>query len=132
MNKRSQVLFRIIDLMVIFVMTFGAPMSALAAPQAQATVAPTVTSDLADYTPGQLVTLSGTGWEGDTTVTITGVDAVPTVYHDTDQVQVQADGTINDSFNLPSTFIDQYFVTATGVQTGRVATTTFTDSPGSY
>src|SRR5258706_11854367 len=104
MNRRSQVLFRIIDLMVMFVMIFSSPMSALAAPQAQDSVAPTVTSDLPDYNPGQLVTLTGTGWEGDTTVTITVVDAVPTVYHDTDQVQVQADGTISDSFNLPTTF----------------------------
>ncbi|HZM25081.1 MAG TPA: hypothetical protein VFC02_25245, partial [Anaerolineales bacterium] len=89
---------------------------------------PTIQSDYADYNPGQLVRLTGTGWIGDTTVIITVVDAVPTVYHDTDQVQVQADGTIIDSFNLPTTFIDRYFVTARGVQTGRTATTTFTDA----
>ena len=69
MNKRSQVLFRIIDLLVILTMTFGAPMSALAAPLAQEAAAPTIQSDAADYNPGQLVTLTGTGWSGDTNVT---------------------------------------------------------------
>ncbi|HLO30005.1 MAG TPA: Ig-like domain repeat protein, partial [Anaerolineales bacterium] len=98
-----------------------------------AIVPPTITSDKADYAPGELVTLTGQNWQGDTTVTITVVDAVPTVYHDTDQVQVQPDGTISDSFNLPTTFVDRYFVTAKGVQTGRTATTTFTDlSIGTY
>jgi len=100
----------------------------VSAPVPPPTAGPTIASDLADYNPGQLVTLTGANWQGDTTVTITVVDAVPTVYHDTDQVQVQADGTISDSFNLPDTFVDQYFVTATGAQTGRVATTTFTDA----
>src|SRR4051794_8973135 len=83
----------------------------LVVPLATAQQLPTIASDLPDYNPGQRVTLTGAGWDGDTTVTITVVDAVPTVYHDTDQVQVQPDGTISDSFNLPSTFIDQYFVT---------------------
>jgi hypothetical protein len=91
-------------------------------------VSPTIQSDLADYNPGQLVTLTGTGWAGDTTVTIVVTDAVPTIWHDTDQVQVGANGNIVDSFNLPTTFIDQYFVTATGAQTGRIATATFTDA----
>ena len=88
---------------------------------------PFVQSDKADYAPGELVTLTGGNWQGDTTVIITVVDAVPTIYRDTDQVQVQADGTISDSFNLPTNFVDKYYVTAKGAQTGRVATTTFTD-----
>ena len=94
-----------------------------------ALLTPFIQSDKADYAPGELVTLTGGNWQGDTTVVITVVDAVPTVYHDTDQVQVQADGMITDSFNLPTTFVDVYFVTARGAQTGRVATTMFTDAP---
>ena len=42
-------------------------------------------------------------------------------------VAVGADGSIVDSFDLPPTLIALYDVTATGNQTGRVATTTFTD-----
>jgi len=196
MHKFTRITFKLLDLFMIFMMVFGSPMSALAAPSAQdaaptatdsptaaptdtpvstdtsapptdtpvatdtsmpptdtpvptdtptaeSTVPPTnpptpsgpptIVSDKADYAPGELVTLTGANWTGDTTVTITVVDAVPTVYHDTDQVQVQADGTISDSFNLPTTFVDQYFVTARGAQTGRIATTTFTDlSIGTY
>ena len=33
--------------------------------------APTIVSDFLDYAPGELVTLTGTGWQGDTTVNIT-------------------------------------------------------------
>ena len=40
---------------------------------------------------------------------------------------VAADGSVSDTFTLPTTFVAQYSVTATGQQTGRTATTTFTD-----
>jgi predicted ATPase len=64
-------------------------MAALAEPLAQDLPTPTIQSDKADYAAAELVTLTGTGWTGDTTVTIVVTDAAPTVYHDTDQVQVQ-------------------------------------------
>jgi len=88
---------------------------------------PTIASDQADYNPGQLVTLTGTGWSGDTTVNITVNDDQGQTWYYTDTATVAADGTIRDTFNLPTLFIAQYYVSAVGAQTGRVATTSFTD-----
>src|SRR5262249_20378820 len=45
-------------------------------------------------------------------------------------VAVAPDGTIHDEFNLPLTFVANYSVTATGDQTSRVSTTSFTDAAG--
>ncbi len=84
---------------------------------------PFIQSDKATMLPGGLVTLTGGNWQGDTTVTITVVDAVPTIYRDIDVVVVEPDGDITDSFNLPTNFVDKYYVTAKGAQTGRVVTT---------
>jgi uncharacterized repeat protein (TIGR01451 family) len=91
-------------------------------------VAPTIASDLPDYSPGQLVTLTGSGWSGDSTVTISVNDDAGNVWHYSDTSAVSASGTILDTFNLPTSFIAQYYVTATGAQTGRVATSSFTDA----
>jgi uncharacterized repeat protein (TIGR01451 family) len=90
--------------------------------------APTIQSDYADYNPGQLVTLTGASWAGDTRVSISVDDDLGQNWRYTDSVVVQPDGTILDSFNLPTHFVARYFVTARGAQTGRVATTTFTDA----
>ena len=47
-------------------------------------------------------------------------------------VDVAADGNVVDSFNLPAWFVATYKVVASGQQTGRVVTTSFTDSGGDY
>ncbi len=48
-------------------------------------------------------------------------------------VDVAKDGTIKDQFKLPDWFVANYSVTATGLDTGRVAKTWFTDaSIGTY
>jgi uncharacterized repeat protein (TIGR01451 family) len=89
---------------------------------------PTITSDKADYAPGETVTLSGSGWTGDTTVHIHVDDTLGKTWsHDAD-VPVDELGNISDVFVLSTRFVSQYDVTATGIETGRVATTTFTDS----
>ena len=66
---------------------------------------------------------------GDTTVHIVVNDTIGRSWQRNVNVQVDADGNIPDSFNLPDRFISDYDVTATGNETGRVATTTFTDAP---
>ena len=93
--------------------------------------APTIVSDFQDYAPGELVILTGTGWQGDTTVNITVNDDAGQTWYYTDKVAVALDGTIRDTFNLPSTFIARYYVTAKGAQTNRTAEWTFTDAEGS-
>ena len=89
---------------------------------------PTIASDKADYAPGSTVNLTGDGWSGDTTVHITVNDTLGKTWKRDVDVTVDGAGNIWDSFVLPSTFVAQYDVLATGLQTGRTATTTFTDA----
>ncbi|MEI8201331.1 MAG: hypothetical protein WCG21_14835, partial [Eubacteriales bacterium] len=109
------------------------PAAITAAPDAATPEAPIadpwVKSDLADYFPGSLVTLSGGGWTGDSEVLLT-IDDIsnPTqTWNLKDTAPVQADGTIVYQFSLPAWFVALYQVKATGVITGRVVETTFTD-----
>ena len=111
----------------LIVASFVTPLAA-----AQALDSPTIASDKADYFAGELVTLTGAGWTGDTTVTIVVNDTIDRSWDRIVDVTVDGDGNISDSFNLPDRFISDYDVTATGNDTGRIATTTFTDSPGEH
>ena len=65
MSKTTKVLFKVLDVIMIFMLTFGAPMSALADPSPTGA---TIASDLADYPPGATVTLTGAGWAVDEAV----------------------------------------------------------------
>jgi uncharacterized repeat protein (TIGR01451 family) len=88
----------------------------------------TITSDKADYAPGETVTLSGSGWTGDTIVHIHVDDTLGKTWsHDVD-VPVDEFGNVSDVFTLSTRFVSQYDATATGNDTGRIATTTFTDA----
>jgi hypothetical protein len=89
---------------------------------------PTIASDKPDYAPGSTVTLTGTGWTPDTSVHITINDTRGKTWQRQVDVPVDGQGDIVDVFSLPSTFVAEYDVTATGLQTGRTATTTFTDA----
>src|SRR6476619_6822573 len=89
---------------------------------------PTITSDQPDYPAGSVVTLSGTAWDGDTSVHINVDDSLGKTWSRDVDVPVAADGTITDSFTLPSNFVATYAVTATGNDTLRQATATFTDA----
>src|SRR3990170_1225524 len=73
---------------------------------------PTIASDKDDYAPGEIVTLTGTGWQGGEAVHI--------------RVNADDQGSFTDSFQLPDWFVATYAVTATGPTSGT-ATTTFTD-----
>src|SRR5215213_2140426 len=88
---------------------------------------PTITSDKADYAPGELVTLTGGGWQPGESVNIKVNDTYGASWSRNVDVTANSNGNITDSFNLPNTFVSDYDVTATGAQSGT-ATTTFTDS----
>src|SRR5215216_167587 len=90
---------------------------------------PTITSDQADYPPGATVTLTGANWQGDTDVRIVVNDDVGQTWNRDVVVPVAEDGTIVDSFSLPSHFVATYRVVASGQQTGRTITYMFTDKP---
>jgi len=89
--------------------------------------APTIQSDKADYAPGELVTLTGSGWQPGESVNIVVNDDAGQTWNRNVNVIADASGNISDSFNLPDWFVATYSVTATGAQSGTV-TTTFTDS----
>jgi hypothetical protein len=88
--------------------------------------APTIQSDKADYAPGELVTLSGSGWQAGESVNIVVNDDAGQTWNRNVSVIADASGNIGDSFNLPDWFVATYSLTATGAQSG-VATTSFTD-----
>ena len=75
------------------------------------------------------MTITGGNWQGDTEVYIIVNDDMGQTWKRDVVVTVGVDGVISDSFNLPTYFVATYSVVAIGQQTGRVATTTFTDSP---
>jgi hypothetical protein len=89
--------------------------------------APTIASDLEDYPPGGLVTLTGTNWAPGEVVHIFVNDSIGETWNRNVDVTAAADGTITDQFNLPNWFVATYGVVATGPISGQ-ATTTFTDA----
>ena len=112
-------------------------MAALVLPAGAALAAPsptgaTITSDQADYSPGATVTLTGAGWAAGEPVAIVVDDAIGQTWRYTNTDTASETGSFTDVFQLPSYFISNYNVTATGPQSGT-ATTTFTDlSIGTY
>lgn len=80
---------------------------------------PTIVSDKSDYAPGELVTLTGANWTGDTGVRIKVDDNVGDWWYETDTILVRSDGTIILEVTLPAWVVATYNVTATGLQTGR-------------
>jgi hypothetical protein len=92
---------------------------------------PQVWSDKADYAPGETVTLSGASWAAGESVHIrVNDDAGQTWSRDVD-VTASADGTFTDQFNLSTSFVAFYSVTATGSTSGT-ATWSFTDGNVEY
>ncbi len=92
-----------------------------------------IATDKADYSPGELVTVTGSGWQAGESVAIAVVDdGVAEERFQYDAV-VTADehGDVVDRFNIAEWYVAEYFVTATGEFSG-VATTSFTDSLTPY
>jgi hypothetical protein len=88
---------------------------------------PVISSDQEDYAPGDLATLTGSGWVPGETVAIDVNDDQGQTWRRTVSVVADTSGAIIDRFNLPDWFVAVYRVTATGPVSG-VATTTFTDA----
>jgi hypothetical protein len=90
----------------------------------------TITSDKADYSAGSQVTLTGSGWMVGESVHIFVNDSVGQTWSLNSDPGAMAglDGSFTYTFNLPTTFIANYTVTAIGVSSGT-ATTSFTDAP---
>jgi hypothetical protein len=93
---------------------------------ASAQGAPTIQSDKGDYAPGELVTLTGSGWGAGESVNIRVNDDAGQTWSRNVDVVADSSGNISDSFNLPNWFVATYTVTASGAS--GTATTTFTDA----
>ncbi|HWF51466.1 MAG TPA: hypothetical protein VG294_12575, partial [Solirubrobacteraceae bacterium] len=87
----------------------------------------TISSDKADYAPGDHVVLTGTGWQPGESVSVNVDDNENQTWYRTDTITADAQGGIRDEFDLPNWFVATYTATATGDVSG-VVQTTFTDS----
>jgi Prealbumin-like fold domain len=103
--------------------TTTAPASTTTTP---VTYSPKIASDKADYSPGETVTLNGTGWAPSDSVHIFVNDDEGKTWSYSTDVVANASGNLSVQFQLPTTFVAMYSVTASGPISGT-ATTTFTD-----
>lgn len=117
-----------ISLTMVTILALLFPLLPVTAAFAQEPLVPTIASDLPDYPPGALVTLTGANWQGDMLVHVVVNDDVWQTWYRAVDVPVAADGTIVDSFNLPDWFVATYSVVARGLTTDRVVTAIFTDA----
>src|SRR5215208_1563176 len=112
-------------------LAFPAMASALVSdPSGTTPLSPTITSDKADYAPGELVTLSGGNWQPGESVHINVNDTYGASWSRNVDVTADSSGNITDQFNLPDSFVSDYDVTATG--SSGTATTSFTDGNVTY
>src|ERR1019366_4071340 len=91
---------------------------------------PTVKTDLADYAPGSIVTITGSGWQPGETVTLSFLE--PPLIDTPPTMTAVADGNgniFNDQFSPDLYDINvRFYLTAVGSQSGLQAQNTFTDS----
>jgi hypothetical protein len=112
-------------LLIVCAALIAVPGAAALAQDTGTSPAPTIQSDKADYAPGELVTLTGSGWQAGESVNIVVNDNVGQTWNRNVNVIADPSGNITDSFNLPDWFVATYTVTATGAS--GTATTSFTD-----
>ena len=132
MNKHTKVIFKVFDIIMIFVMIFGAPTSALAY----------VWTDPTDYPPGSTVWIQGNNDDD-----MVQEDGSPWDYLENETVEVLVDGpgewtsfctaVVNATGywtcpiqldSDPAVAVGEYNYTATGLVSGKSETGTFTDA----
>jgi hypothetical protein len=93
----------------------------------------TVMTDKADYAPGTIVTITGSGWLPGETVTLSFVESPLFDTHPDLYATADNNGNItNTQFSPDAHDVDITFtLTATGQSSGLQAQTSFTDAPGS-
>src|SRR5829696_10360083 len=97
-------------LLIVCAALIAVPVAAALAQDTSTPAAPTIQSDKDDYAPGELVTLTGSGWQPGESVHINVNDDVGQTwsYNSNPDVTADANGNISHSFNLPSTFVATY------------------------
>src|SRR5438034_2102550 len=91
--------------------------------------AATVKTDRADYAPGQVVTITGSGWQVGEVVSLVLHEDPPIDTHPTLTATADASGHVfNNTFAPDAHDVDvRFYLTATGQASGSVAQATFTD-----
>src|SRR4051812_19883712 len=97
------------------------------------TLQPTIASDKTDYPPGSTVTLTGGNWDTATTSSAVHIhvdDNLGNPWVDNIDATPAGDGTMTASFQLSTSLVASYTVTATQTTTSGTlaAATTFTDT----
>src|SRR5438094_6099232 len=89
----------------------------------------TVMTDKADYAPGTVVSINGSGWQPGETVTLSLVESPLVDTHPTLTAVADANGNIlNNQFSPDIHDVNiRFYLTATGQSSGGSAQTTFTD-----
>jgi hypothetical protein len=124
---------RNINMVLVLMMLLAMPGTALARTMLDST--PSIAADQADYPPGAIVTLTGANWQpGEAVHIFVNDDAGQTWSLNSDPDPVTgSNGAFSFSFQLPSWFVANYSVTATGNMGSGSAYTSFTDlSIGTY
>jgi hypothetical protein len=104
---------------------------ALAATGCSSTGSPTVTTDKPDYSPGDIVRISGTGYACGSTVTVRIVPPSKTVW--TTTAAIGNDGVLSSTYQIPSSdSVGQYFLTVLNASGTVLASTVFTDTHFRY
>ncbi len=119
-----------LNMLITLVMVLGALLPGGAVFAGPSPSGASIASDKADYSAGSTVTLTGAGWAAGEAVRIVTNDTIGQTWQRDVTVNAAADGTLSDVFQLPSYFVSDYDVTATGPTSGS-ATTAFTDAPAS-
>jgi hypothetical protein len=87
---------------------------------------PTIRSDQLDYAPGDVVVLTGAGWNPDEIVHISVNDDAGNTWNRSVDVVADSTGSIRDEFSLPNWFVAVYSVVASAAS--GTARATFTDA----
>src|SRR4051812_18292103 len=112
-------------IVILLLLAAGLVPAQAAAMGVDTTGAPTITSDRADYSPGDAVVLSGANWQPGEVVHLFVDDEDGHMWSRSVDVTADSSGLISDEFSLPSSFVSLYSVTATA--DSGTARTTFTD-----
>ena len=120
---RGRVVLTLLSIVAIVVLAIAGQASAGIG---ESSPLPSISSDKADYVPGERVTLSGSSWAaGESVHVVVNDDAGQTWRYETD-VTADPDGNFSIQFNLPELFVAAYTATASGAS--GTATTSFTDA----
>src|SRR4029078_12240738 len=111
---------------LVATLAFPAVAGAMVDTDVTAPASPTVWTDKADYNTGATVTLSSAGWAPGEAVHVVVNDTDGQTWSYSDDVTASDLGEVTEQFTLPTWFVAQYTVTATG-DSGETDTTSFTD-----